>query len=696
MRLTRLSVFHPVIAITITMTVVIFGVFAFFNLGLEQNPQRTVPIMTITASYPGASAEAVEQDVTRPIEDAVVGVGNVKTMTSTSQTSLATLTVEFQEGVNIDVAASDVQQHVSRILSTLPTEVEEPSYAKLDLNDVPVLNLAVSGPPGGDPPELYRVANDVARPALETSPGVGRVVVVGGQKPEVHVEVQPDRLRAYGLTLNDVTNAVQSQFVNTSAGQATNPDGTQRASVRVISGIADLYALGNVTVSSPDGSVSTELRNVATVSLGGEEAQQLLRVNGQPAAGLLVYKQSNANITQAVDAARPTIEQINSGLPADYRVEIVIDQSTIIRQTVRGVGEELVLAGIIAGLVLFFFLHSLRSTAIVVIAIPVSLLIAMIVMWLSGLSLNNLTLIALTTSIGVLVDDSIVVLENIHTHLEEDEEPKQAAVDGRSEIGMAAIAITLVDVAVWGPILFLTGLVGAFLRNFALVMVAAVLASLLVSFTLTPLAASRWLSRVEGQSLLNRIAAFWEPAYRLLAGGYRRLLHWSLRHRAVVIVATLLAFAANFVIVPRLGTEFVPVANGTTATVIGEMPPGTGLDASNRAAKRWEEVLLDDVYFPEVETTYIQIGSGGGDQDPRLMTVTLGLSATKARVRTSQEIARAAANAGTAVTPQMAARVSTASGQRVQFQIFDNDLTTLTTSAGSAGAAMRAEPKLID
>ena len=241
MRLTQLSVFHPVIAITVAMTVVIFGVFAFFNLGLEQNPQLTVPIMTVTASYPGASAEAVEQDVTRPIEDAVVGVGNVKTMTSTSQTSLSTLTVEFQEGVNIDVAASDVQQRVSRILSTLPAEVEEPSYAKLDLNDVPVLNLAVSGPPGGDPTELYRVANDIARPALETSPGVGRVVVVGGQKPEVHVEVQPARLRAYGLTLNDVTNAVQSQFVNTSAGQATNPSGTQRASVRVTSGIVDLY-----------------------------------------------------------------------------------------------------------------------------------------------------------------------------------------------------------------------------------------------------------------------------------------------------------------------------------------------------------------------------------------------------------------------------------------------------------------------
>ena len=189
MRLTQLAVFHPVVALTVTFALIIFGIAAYFTLGLELNPQVQVPIVTVNTPYPGASAEAVEQDVTRPIEDAVVGVGNVKTMTSTSQTSLSTLTVEFQEGVNIDVAASDVQQRVSRMLSTLPDDVEEPSYAKLDLNDVPVLNLAVSGPPGGDPTELYRVANDIARPALETSPGVGRVVVVGGQKPEVHVEV---------------------------------------------------------------------------------------------------------------------------------------------------------------------------------------------------------------------------------------------------------------------------------------------------------------------------------------------------------------------------------------------------------------------------------------------------------------------------------------------------------------------------
>src|SRR3954451_13359787 len=203
MKLTRLAVFHPVIAVTITAALVIFGVAAYLTLGLEQNPQVDVPIVTITAPYPGASAESVEESVTRPIEDAVAGLGGIKTITSNSQTSVSVITVEFEDGTDVDVAASDVQQRVSGIRSSLPPEVEDPSYAKLDFNDIPVLNLAVTSDAASDPVELYRVANDTVRPNLETAGGVGRVVVVGGQVPEVHVDILPDRLQAYGLTVND-------------------------------------------------------------------------------------------------------------------------------------------------------------------------------------------------------------------------------------------------------------------------------------------------------------------------------------------------------------------------------------------------------------------------------------------------------------------------------------------------------------
>ncbi|MCC7369530.1 MAG: efflux RND transporter permease subunit [Chloroflexi bacterium] len=702
MKLTRLAVFHPVIALTITAAVVIFGVAAYFTLGLEQNPQVNVPIVTITAPYPGASAESVEESVTRPIEDAVAGLGGIKTITSNSQTSVASIVVEFQDGTDVDVAAGDLQQRISGIRSTLPPEVEDPSYAKLDFNDVAVLNLAVTGEGTPDPLELYRVADDIVRPNLETGSGVGRVVVVGGQAPEVHVDILPDRLRAYGLTVNDVTSAVQSQFVSTAGGRFTNAGATQQAPVRISTRGPDLTALGNVPVSAAGSSapVGLTLANVANISVAGEEAQQILRVNGQSAVGLLVYKQSNANIAQTVDELKPLIAQLQSQLPSGYRLETIIDQSTTVRQTVRGVEEELILAAIITGVVLFFFLHSLRSTVIVLIAIPISLLIALIVMKLTGLTLNNISLIGLTTAIGVLVDDSIVVLENIHSHLERDEDPQTAAIEGRSEIGMAAIAITMVDVAVWGPIIVLSGIVGAFLRSFAIVMVAAVLASLVVSFTLTPLIASRWLAAVEGRSFLTRIAQSWEPLYQRMARGYARLLSWSLRHRLAVIGLTGLVFLSNALILPFIGTEFVPETNATTASVVGELPPGTALEASGRAAQRWESIVLDKTYFPDVQTVYTQVGRAEANEDPRLITLTLALTGPKDRVRTSQEIARVVADAGAELIPDLRTRVAASgaggTGQPLQLNVFASDLDQLAQLAATAQQQLAAQPELAD
>src|SRR5262245_6468670 len=532
MSLTRLAVFRPVVALTVTLALVLFGMVSYFSLGLEQNPQLNLPIVTVQVVYPGASARTVEEQVARRVEDAVAGLGNIKTLTSVSRTGLATVTVEFNEGVDVDTAASDVERRVSGVRRDLPTEAEEPSFVKLDLNDVPVLYLAVTSS-SGDPVQTYRIADDFVRPRLETVQGVGRVVVVGGQEPEVQVEIIPEKLRAYGLTISDVANAVRGQFMSTSGGDVKtgSGDGTRRVTLNVDSRETSLSAssggalasLGAIPVTSPDG-FSTELRNVAKVYLGGKEAEEIVRVNGQPAAGLLVFKQSSANITQTVDKVRPIVEQINHDLPAGFQVGVAVDQSTSVRQTVDGVQEELLLAALITGVVLFFFLHSLRSTIIVMLAIPTSLLVSLIAMKALGLTLNTMTLIGLTTSIGVLVDDSIVVLENIFSKLEHGTEPKQAAIDGRSEIGMAAIAITLVDVAVWGPIIVITGITGAFLRAFAIVMVAATLASLLVSFTLTPLIASRWLTSGHERGLLARLGGFWEPAYLAFERLYARSL----------------------------------------------------------------------------------------------------------------------------------------------------------------------------
>jgi HAE1 family hydrophobic/amphiphilic exporter-1 len=702
MSLTRLAVFRPVVALTVTLALILFGMVSYFSLGLEQNPQLNLPIVTVQVVYPGASARTVEEQVARRVEDAVAGLGNIKTLTSVSRTGLATVTVEFNEGVDVDTAASDVERRVSGVRRDLPAEAEEPSFVKLDLNDVPVMYLAVTSA-SGDPVQTYRVADDLVRPRLETVQGVGRIVVVGGQEPEVQVEIVPDKLRAYGLTISDVANAVRGQFMSTSGGDVKtgSGDGTRRVTLSVDSRETSLASLGAIPVTSPDG-FSTELRNVARIYLGGKEAEEVVRVNGQPAAGLLVFKQSSANITQTVDKVRPVVEQINQDLPAGFRLGVAVDQSTSVRQTVVGVQEELLLAALITGVVLFFFLHSVRSTIIVMLAIPTSLLVSLIVMKALGLSLNTMTLIGLTTSIGVLVDDSIVVLENIFTHLEKGQDSKRAAIDGRSEIGLAAIAITLVDVAVWGPIIFITGITGAFLRAFAIVMVASTLASLLVSFTLTPLIASRWLNSAHEKGLLARIGAIWEPLYLAFERAYTRMLHWSLRHRPVVLLLAVAVFGVNFVVLPRLGTEFVPEINRDSVTVVGELPAGTALEAADRAAKRWEIALLDHERFPEIHTAYVVVGRGDSDFDrePRFISLTLDVGPTHDRQRTSNEVGKSAAAAGEAMVPGMQARLGGSraggTGQPVTVRIFGNDLDTLTQISQSASTAMAARPELTD
>jgi HAE1 family hydrophobic/amphiphilic exporter-1 len=714
MSLTRTAVFHPVIALTLTIAIVLGGLVSFSALGLEQTPQLNVPVVTVQVMVPGASPRTIEEQVTRRIEDAVAGLGNIKTLSSTSRTGLATITIEFREGIDVDVAVNDVQQRVSGIRRDLPDDAEEPSFLKLDLNDTPVLYLAVTGQEGVAETDLYRVADDLVRPRLETADGVGRVVVVGGSEPEVQVDLQPDKLRAYGLTIDDVTAAVRTQFMSTSGGDVKNGDGdtSRRASIRIDSrgtaqaggSQAALDRLGAMPVMSADG-FKVELRNVANIRLGGIEPTEVVRLNGQPAVGLQVYKQSSANIVKTVDTLLPLSEQIRGELPPGYSLETAIDRSQAVRKTVLGVEEELTLAAIITGVVLFFFLHSLRATSIVLVAIPTSLLIALIVMYLTGLTLNTMTLVGLTTAIGILVDDSIVVLENIFTHLGKGKDSRTAAVDGRSEIGMAAIAITLVDVAVWGPILVITGLVGAFLRNFALVIVAATLASLLVSFTLTPLIASRWLTP-EGHSgkkgLIGRIASFWEPAYNLLARAYQHALAWSLRHRPIVMAFAVGFFLLNAIILPRLGTEFAPENNDETISVVGELPPGAGLEAADRAARRWEMALGNATYFPEIHRVYTLVGRGDGDADrePRYITLTLDVGGGHSRVRTSKEIARAVADVGEIVNPDLQTRIGGANpaggGQPVQVRVFGSDLNQLAAVSEQARQTIAGLPEVTD
>ncbi|HEY7062069.1 MAG TPA: efflux RND transporter permease subunit [Chloroflexota bacterium] len=703
MGLTRLAIYRPIIAVTLIVATVLFGLIAFRALGLEDAPTIKLPIVTVQIIYTGASAETVEQQVTQRVEDAIATLSDIDTLTSNSSDGLAVLTVEFKEHVNVDVAATDVQQKVQSVRKDLPAEIEEPTYLKVDLNDVPILYLALTNDGDASAVDSYRVADELVRRRIEQVDGVGRVLVAGGREPEVQVRVAPDRLRAYGLGYADVTDALKAQYVTAAGGDVrTAPDAGGRATgLRVESRQTSVADLGALPIVTRDG-FSTELRNVADVYLDGKEPEQYVRLNGQNAVGLLVYKQTGANITQTADAVLPVVDELRQELPGGYDLQVALDPTISIRSSVEDMERELVIAAVLAGLVLLLFLHTPRATLMVLLAIPTSLVVAFIAMKAFGLSLNTMTLIGLTTSIGILVDDSIVVLENIFSHLERGEEPKAAALAGRSEIGMAAIAITLIDVAVYGPILFVTGITGAYIRNFALVIVVATLASLLVSFTLTPLLASRWLSLSDQRSLIARLASAWEPGYHWLERRYTALLDWSLHHRPVIVAVGVLTLFASLRIVPLLGSEFVPEPDQRIVYVTGELPGGTTLDGTDRAARRWEAALLDRDAFPDIQQVYTVVGRGDTDSDlaTRFISIALEVGRRGERHRDSKEIRRAAADAGEALVPGLRAHVGGARGggvgQQLQIRLYGNDLGDLTRWATRAQVALADRPELQD
>lgn len=702
MGLTRLAVYRPILTVTFLITVVLGGVFAYLGLGLDQLPDIRPPIVTIQVAYLGAGPEDVEQQVTRKIEDAVAALSDIDELTSVSSQGSSIVTVKFRESVNIDIVALDVERAVNNIRRDLPSDIEAPTVRKLDLNDQPIMYMALWTSGSRDATEMFRVADDLIRPRLEGLEGISAARPLGGRKPEIQVEVDPIRLRAYRLSITDVSQALATQYQSVASGivRAGEASSQREFGLRVEGREADAAAIRNLYATNREG-VNVQIGTIADVTVTGADQASIVRLNGRDALGILVSKQSAANITQLADKVSAELPRLRLALPSDLHLDVVLDRSAFVRSSLVDVERELMLAALLTGLVLLAFLHTVRATLIVLLAIPTCVVVTFIVMRLTGTSLNVLSLLGLTTSIGILVDDSIVVLENIHRKLEAGRAPLDAAIEGRSEIGLAAIAITLVDVVVFGPIIFLTGTTGGFLRNFAIVITAATLTSLFVSFTLAPLLASRWLKLTEDRSLVSRIAGSWEPLYRWSERRYARLLRWSLRHRPVIVVGALALFFSSFTMVPLLGVEFVPDIDSPFMTLAGEMPGGSGLAASDQAARRWEEILLDKERFPEVKTVYMLVGSGSSELDrgSRFMSAIVELVDRHHRSRTSSQVQRAALEAAR-IVPELRTSIGGAraggTGQAIQFRLYGQDIAELTRWANEAQQRLSRRAELAD
>jgi HAE1 family hydrophobic/amphiphilic exporter-1 len=603
--ITRFSIQKPVGITMIVMLFVVLGLFSFYRIGVELLPAINIPYVTVTVNYPGAGTEEIEQDVIKPLENSLSSLSNLKHMTAVARPEKAQITLEFEFWANVDTSAINATQYVNAVLNKLPTGIQTPTVMKRDVNATPIMEISViADKPLGD---VYTLANDVFVERLQRASGVSDVQLYGGRDKEVAVEVDKDKLSYFDISLSDITNRIKQENVLTPAGSVFTDKG--ETSVRLTAQYTSPEELASIHVTNAKG-VNIPLSNLATVKEQDQRVTRYARTNGQDVVSLSVYKNSDANL---VDTAKATTEQLNS-LRAeypDYQFIVVTDSSQFVESSLHNTLEALIEGLFTTGLVLYLFLRGWRSTAAVLIAIPTSLISTFFVMYIAGFTFNMMSLMGMSLCIGILVDDSIVVLENIHRHLEMGKDAKTAAEDGRTEIGMAAISITLCDVVVFMPIAFMNGMTGQYFRQFGLTIVFATLCSLFVSFTLTPMLASKFykngVKEPEGKvwDLMNRIE-------KSAIQKYEALLRWSLFNPKKIVATVLLVFIGAVSLIPTgiIGSEFMPKTDEGSFRISVQFPVGQNIDQTNITVRKIEDYLTT---IPEVTNYLSSVGTPAGN-----------------------------------------------------------------------------------
>jgi HAE1 family hydrophobic/amphiphilic exporter-1 len=608
MGLTRVSIERPLALLMLIVATIIFGLTSYAQIPKDRFPAISFPFVAVKVAYPGAGPADVESLVTKPIEDALADTQGVTGITSTSSDGDATVLFEFTEDTDTGIAAIEVERKLAEIADQLPTGALRPTVFKADTSDIPIMNVSMSS--RRPLAELYRIAVESVQPRLQSVTNVADVQTVGGLQREIQVKVDSVRLQGFGLTLADVSAAITRENVSLPSGRLS--DDNSSVTVRTLGAygsVEDLKRTPLVTGQKP-----VFLQDVAAVADTYAQQTRLHRLNGQDAIGFIVTKQSNANGVQVSEDLHAALGALKEFLPPDVTLVVTSDAAVYTRSSLEATLNDLKLAVIITAIILLMFLHTWRPTAIVLLSIPTSLIATFIVMYFGGFSLNMFSLIALALSIGILVDDSIVVLENIERHLEMGESPKEAALKGRKEIGLAALTITLVDVAVYLPSSFIGGNLGRLAREFGVTMAAATLFSLVISFTLTPMLASRFLRRREEARTdwLARFGRRWEVAYERLARGYCWLLERSLlpRGRLVVLGVAASTLVLSFFMVGShmIGTEYAPQEDDARLIVSLTTPAGSSLQGTDGVTRDIEARIME---LPEVETIFTSVGVGG-------------------------------------------------------------------------------------
>lgn len=634
MSVSEIAVKRPLLIVVIFTVLILFGVQSYFLLNYKLLPNISVNVVSVSTIYPGAGAAEVESTVTKKLEDAFASIEGLDQISSTSQEGVSQITVTLKASADVDKAERDIQRKADQAQNDLPDGIDKPVVNKISLEETPVIQAGVTGKLS--PRELYDLMDLQVRPLLQNLQGVGQVNIIGGDERQIQVNIDQARLKGYNLSIDQITQAVAKGNQSFPAGQIETKN--QQFSIRYDANVSSMDQIRKLIVARDMRGGTIYLENVAEVVDATAKTTAINHVNGIPSIGVQLIKQTDANavdVSQLVRAEFTALEKQYKSQAVKFQV--TNDQSTYTLASAHGVMEDLVLAIIIVGLVMLAFLHSFRSSMFVLIALPCSIIPTFIAMYFLGFSLNLMTLMALSLVVGILVDDSIVVLENIYRHLEMGKDRMTAALDGRSEIGFTALAITLVDVVVFLPLSLSGGIIGMILREFALVVVISTLMSLFVSFTITPLLASRF-GKVEvmnPKTLWGKINLGFEHFIDQLIAGYAYLLEIVLHKKRYLLSGVIVLIVGSLMLVGKgfIGATFMPSGDQGELVIKLELDPSASIYQTNMATQQVEEMIMKK---PEVVNVFSSVGfvSGsvsGAANNGNLADITVSLVDKKQR-----------------------------------------------------------------
>jgi len=631
MSLSSISIQRPVLAIVMSIIIIVFGVLGYTYLGIREFPSVDPPIITVSTSYVGANADVIESQITEPLEESVNGIAGIKSLTSSSRDGRSTITVEFDIDVDLEAAANDVRDRVSRSLSVLPPDIDMPIVAKADADATPIVFLNVQSDTR-DLLQLTEIANNVFKERLQTINGVSSVQIWGERKYAMRLWLDPAKLAAFQLSPVDVRNALNRENVELPSGRIEGDD--TELSIRTIGRLQTEAEFDNLIVKEDDGNI-VRVKDIGYSQLGAENERTILRRDGVPMVGVVLISQAGANNIAIADEFYKRLEQIKKTLPPDIKTGIGFDITTFIRESIKEVEQTIIVAFALVVMIIFLFLRDWRTTIIPVLVIPISLIGAFFIMYVADFSINVLTLLGIVLAIGMVVDDAIIVLENIYTKIENKMDPVEAGKKGSAEIFFAVISTTIALAAVFMPVIFLQGITGRLFREFGIVVAGAVLISAFVALTLTPMLSSKILKRREKHNWFYNIT---EPFFVKLNETYQRQLKYFVANRRLAIPATIFAIILIYILFSTLPTELAPLEDRSRLSINVTAQEGATFEFMDRYIDEAVNILKEKI--PEKEGLIsLTSPSGGAGGSVNSGFVNVILKEPDLRNRTQQQIA---------------------------------------------------------